>query len=462
MPISESIRKVALELERQKGENLNNPIQSLNVYQINQTNNQEQLTDKQKFDLQRKKQQEELKSLQESSSPSQTNPDQNLGVLKNLGQSLYKSAAAGAYEFGESAGFGVPGLAEASLKRFGDVDLGIQETVREYQEEDLFAKVAGGVGMGAGYLTGLPVKGTSFALGKLATFGAAKLFGKETVGSAVSKITKSAIIKGGKPLSKKAQKEVTEKFSNVLSKTMKATGLKTAKASKTFEKSFATNINARIIQLQKSGQINSAQVDAMRKMANVVANKGVPVHTLQSLAKAKFGTGMKGRFMGEFLEDAFVFSVADGAMSITQQGQRILRDEQDSINFGFGMGGVMREVAFGFAAGTAVNVGASAFKPVGKMLKSKVDFGQGVRSILGKNTYKDKSLTYLTGQLTHMAEQNKYNLRSTRLNFTKDGEKSYIDLMKFNKGNEKLTKNHLKKNLEENLEMMQRKKLSIG
>lgn len=447
MPISESIRKVALELERQKGENLNNPTQSLNVYQINQTNNQEQLTDRQKFDLQRKKQQEELKSLQESSSPSQTNPDQNLGVLKNLGQSLYKGAAAGLYEYGESFAIGVPGLAEASLKRFGDVDLGIQETVREYQEEDLFAKVAGGVGMGAGYLTGLPVKGTSLALGKLATFGAAKLFGKETVGSAVSKITKSAIIKGGKPLSKKAQKEVTEKFSNVLSKTMQSTGLKTAKASKTFEKSFATNINARIIQLQKSGQINSAQVDAMRKMANVVANKGVPVHTLQSLAKAKFGTGMKGRFMGEFLEDAFVFSVADGAMSITQQGQRILRDEQDSINFGFGMGGVMREVAFGFAAGTAVNVGASAFKPVGKMLKSKVDFGQGVRSILGKNTYKDKSLTYLTGQLTHMAEQNKYNLRSTRLNFTKDGEKNYIDLMKFNKGNEKLTKKSLEKEL---------------
>ena len=141
MPISESIRKVALELERQKGENLNNPIQSLNVYQINQTNNQEQLTDRQKFDLQRKKQQERLKSLQESSSSSQTNPDQNLGVLKNLGQSLYKGAAAGLYEYGESFAIGAPGLAEASLKRFGDVDLGIQETVREYQEEDLFAKV---------------------------------------------------------------------------------------------------------------------------------------------------------------------------------------------------------------------------------------------------------------------------------------------------------------------------------
>ena len=77
----------------------------------------------------------------------------NLNILQSVGQSLYKSGAAFGYELAESFAFGAPGLVEAGL-----YDAGIQTTVREFQEDDPFAKVAGGVGSGIGYLIGAPVK----------------------------------------------------------------------------------------------------------------------------------------------------------------------------------------------------------------------------------------------------------------------------------------------------------------
>ena len=73
--------------------------------------------------------------------------------MQSVGQSLYNSGAAFGYELAESFAFGAPGLVEAGL-----YDAGIQTTVREFQEDDPFAKVAGGVGSGIGYLIGAPVK----------------------------------------------------------------------------------------------------------------------------------------------------------------------------------------------------------------------------------------------------------------------------------------------------------------
>ena len=459
MSLTEEARQALLRLQRERQNAFNDPSGTLNAFQINQPLKEEkELSRRELFD----RRQEQFRSLREQASKPivQPEPDENLGALRNLGKTLYEAGAAGTYELAESAGFGAPGLIEAGLERFTGIDLGIQETAREFQEENTLAKIAGGVGTGAGYLVGAPVKFTSRALGGIATTIGSRVFGKQTTKSAIKSMTQAAK-KAGK-LSEKVQKELSDEVGNVLNQTVSSVGIKTGYASKAFEGSFKTNINTRIRSLLNSGQINSRQADAMRKMAQTVAGKGVPVKTLQQLATQKFGEGAKGRFMGEFLEDALVFSVADGVMSITQQGQQVLRGDKDSISY-FGsinpfdekfleVGSVAREVVFGFAGGTVINAfGVAPFKPLNKLMKSKVDFYQGVRAALGRNNYKGKSLDKLVEQATNLAEQNKFNSKSTRMNFTKDGEKSNIDLFKFGRSNERLTNKKLVERLREEL-----------
>ena len=437
MALTREAEQALLRLQRERENAFNNPSGTLNAFQINQPpKKEEELSRRELFD----RRQEQFRSLREQASKPtvQPEPDENLGALRNLGKTLYEAGAAGTYEFAESFTFGAPGLAEAGLERLTGIDLGIQETAREFQEENTLAKIAGGVGTGAGYLVGLPVKGTARVLGGLATTIGSRVFGKQTTKSAIKSMTQAAK-KAGK-LSEKVQKEISDEVGNVLNKTVSSVGIKTGYASKAFEGSFKTNINTRIRSLLNSGQINLKQADAMRKMAQTVAGKGVPVKTLQQLAKQKFGEGVKGRFMGEFLEDALVFSVADGIMSITQQGQQVLRGDKDALSFGsfnpfnenfLKLGSVSREVVSGFAGGTVINAfGVAPFKPLNKLMKSKVDFYQGVRAALGRNNYKGKSLDKLVEQATNLAEQNRFNSKSTRMNFTKDGEKSNIDLFK--------------------------------
>jgi hypothetical protein len=447
MQMSKSALERARELIRQQNSNQLNASQSLNVYGISDEKEQEkELTSRERFQKEREEERQRLQSIQESfQQPTQSIPtEQNLGILRNVGESLYKGVAAGTYEFAETYTFGALGLAEAGIK-----DVGVQKTIREYQEEDLFAKVLGEVGTGAGYLVGAPVKLTSLALGKGSTVLASKLFGKQTTGSAVKNIVNAASKQSKLP--KSVRKELSDEVSKVVTKTASSVGIKTSKASNTFATSFAKNINSRIEFLRRSGQITSAQAVAMRDMAKVVGTKGVPVQTLQTLAKSKFGEGFAGRFMGEFLEDAFVFSIADGVMSVSRQAQEVLKGESDSIKGGFNfldesfleVGSVAREMVFGFAAGTAINAAASYFKPLNKFMKSRVDFGQGIRGLLSKNNYKGKDLKYLTKKLIFHSEQNKYNNFSTKLVYTKDGVKDNIDLYKFAKGNDKLTEDRL-------------------
>ena len=460
MPMSNAALERAKQLLRQQNSNQLNPNASLNVYGISQANQnqQKELTQRELFELRKERERQSLLQLEQSlNQPREIPTEQNLGILRNVGESLYKGVAAGGYEFIESAGFSIPGLAEAGLERYADVDLGIQETARKFQEEDRFAKVMGGVGTGAGYLIGAPVKLTSAVLGKGSAAIASKLFGMQTTSAAVKNVTKAAD-KASK-LSKSMKKQLSDEVSTVVQKTASSVGIKTSTASNTFADSFARNINSRIRVLRSSGQINSAQAKAMRDMANVVGLKGVPVNTLQTLAKRRFGEGYAGRFMGEFLEDAFVFSIADGVMSVSRQSQEILRGESDSLKGGFNIfdesfleaGSVAREMLFGFAAGTAVNATAAAFKPLNKMMQSRVDFIQGVRGLLNRNAYKGKDLTYLTKQLLHYGEQNRYNNFSTKMNFTKDGAKDYIDLHKFKLANGKLSESRLEKQLRDEL-----------
>jgi len=453
MPMSKAALERARQLIKERNANQLDPIQSLNVYGISEKEKEKELTARERFEQQREEERKTITNFQSNfSEPKNIPSEQNLGILKNVGESLYKGAAAGTYEFAESFTFGVPGLIEAGIK-----DVGIQKTIRDYQEEDLFAKVLGGVGTGVGYLVGAPVKLTSKILGKGASVLASNLLGKQTTRSAVSAITKSAD-KASK-LSKSVKKELSDEVSKVVTKTASSVGIKTSTASNTFAQSFAKNINTRIQSLLKSGQINSAQAKAMREMATVVGSKGVPVNTLQTIAKAKYGQGYAGRFMSEFLEDAFVFSFADGLMSVSRQGQQVLRGESDSIKTGFNpfdesfleVGSVAREMVFGFAAGTAVNATAAFFQPLNKFMKSKVDFFQGVRGLLGKNDYKGKDLKYLTKQLIHYGEQNRYNNFSTKMIFTKNGIKDNVDLYKFAKANDKLSETRLKDLLRQEL-----------
>jgi hypothetical protein len=217
MPMSNAALERAKQLLRQQNSNQLNPNASLNVYGISQTkqDQQKELTQRELFEQRREQERQSLLQLEQSlNQPREIPTEQNLGILRNVGESLYKGVAAGGYEFIESAGFSIPGLAEAGLERYADVDLGIQETARKFQEEDRFAKVMGGVGTGAGYLVGAPVKLTSAVLGKGSAAIASKLFGMQTTSAAVKNVTKAAD-KASK-LSKSMKKQLSDEVSDVV------------------------------------------------------------------------------------------------------------------------------------------------------------------------------------------------------------------------------------------------------
>ena len=181
MPSQRAIQAL-LDLQREKLQNSEEPFALASAYNLNEPN------ESQRFQLQRQQ-------------PEQTDRDSNVSLLQAVG--------AGLYEFGETASFGAVGFAEIGAERALGREIEFQEYFRKAQEESSLAKVLGGVGTGAGYLMGAPLKLTARVLQKPATSIVSKLVGKQTIGKASKEFSEEALKAG-------IEKGVVNKYTNVL------------------------------------------------------------------------------------------------------------------------------------------------------------------------------------------------------------------------------------------------------
>ena len=385
-----------LEFGKKRDQNSQEPIQLANAYNLNEPST---LAD----------------SLSQGIQPPTPESEEQ---KKESNISLLQSVGAGLYEFGETASFGLLGLAEIGAEKALGEEINFQEYFREAQQESSIAKVLGGVGTGAGYLLGAPMKLTARVLQKPATAALSKLVGKQTIGKASKEFSEEALKSG-------IDKGVVNKFSNVLKGKTAWASTKGKQANELFAKQFNTEINKRVIRAQRTGDLTSSQVATIQKMKDKIINEGIPLQNLSQYARITYGNSKMGRFTTEALHDAFVFSVADAVMDVSFQGQELLKNP----NAKYDLGQTGYSVATGLLAGTAINVATSPFGPLGKMFKSRTDFRKGIRAYLGTNTYKSLSLDELSGEMANIAHLNKANKISTHYDFKVDGEDKTIDLL---------------------------------
>jgi len=342
--------------------------------------------------------------------------------------SLFKSVGAGLYEFGESASFGLLGLAEIGAEKALGEEIEFQEYFREAQEQSSLAAILGGVGTGAGYLLGAPMKITGKLLQKPATALIAKATKGQTIGKASAQINKAAVKSG-------IEQKVANEFSDVVvGSTISATA-KNKLANDAFRNTttgFTANINKSLNRKLAQKQITQKQYDAVTEMAEQVATRGIPLQNISQFARTKYGNTRFGRFATEALHDAFVFSVADAVMDASFQSQQMLKGDQEEFN----LGQVGYSMVTGLLAGTAINASTSFFKPLGKMLNSRKDFGQGLRAyLMTRGMYKDASVREVVNSMVDVANNNKKNLSADQLKlrtsfeYTLDGKKKTKDLL---------------------------------
>ena len=353
MPSQRAIQAL-LDLQREKLQNSEEPFALASAYNLNEPN------ESQRFQLQRQQ-------------PEQTDRDSNVSLLQAVG--------AGLYEFGESASFGAVGFAEIGAERALGREIEFQEYFRQAQEESSLAKVLGGVGTGAGYLLGAPMKLTARVLQKPATSIVSKLVGKQTIGKASKEFSEEALKAG-------IEKGVVNKYTNVLKGKTAWASTKGKDANKKFAEQFNNEINKRTARASARKELTDKQIEVVQNMKDRIINNGIPLQNLSQYARTTYGNSKFGRFATEALHDAFVFSVADAVMDVSFQGQQLVKDE----NAKFNLGQTGYAVATGFLAGTAINAATAPFGPLGKMFQSRKDFASGLRAYLGTNTYKGKDL----------------------------------------------------------------------
>ena len=399
---SERVKKALEEIRREQQQNSQNP-QFINAYNLNEKSEPiDKFANSPLFN------QEPLQPRAEEGDA--------LGLLKNAGKSLYS----GLYEFGDSALLGLPSLAEAGAERYLGFDLGAEDLAEQFREESTLAKVSGGLGTGLGYLYGAPMKLSLKAATKL---GVPQFFinrfGKQTLKSATKRASK---VQGAKGLDKKIVTDFSNKLKGESTKFLS----KSETTDKLFRQSFGKNINDYIAKGMSSGRITKDQATIIHNMKKAAMEKGVPINTLQDLARVTYGTqSTMGRILPELILDATVFAGADVMLDLSLQAKEKVKEGKDPLApTEYDWGRVGFEALYGFAAGTAMNVATAPFKPLAKMSESRKDFISGVKGYLGKNTYKNKDLTYLSKQLVRRADRNADNGFSTRL--TKDGK--YINL----------------------------------
>ena len=366
------------------------------------------------------------------------------------GSSLLDIVYAGSYEWVEGAGFGLPGLLESALLPEEYEEYGPQAIARQVQEENKLARIAGGVGRGIGYITGLPVKLTGRLLRAPMTRIASGLLGKQTLGQATRRAINVKDVKG-------LDKTVVNEFSNILNKTAGGAVTKALKADDVFKTRFNSEINQLIDRGIRSGTLNKAQSTVIRNMADSVVSKGIPVQNLNQLARVRFGDNAVGRFASEALHDAFMFSIADGIMESVLMGQEYLQKTKGTLASPswegyakeYDTGRMWHAMGTGFLMGTGVNLATAPFRPLGKMTKSRKDFRDGIRAFLNTDRYKGKDLAYLSKQMVNLARTNKLNGKETKISWSVKGEKNYIDLQNMGMGNRALTERNVERRLRE-------------
>ena len=369
--------------------------------------------------------------------------------------SLFQSVGAGLYEFGESASFGLLGLAEIGAEKALGEEIEFQEYFREAQEQSSLAAILGGVGTGAGYLLGAPMKVTAKLLQKPATALIAKATKGQTIGKASAQINKAAVKSG-------IEQKVANEFSDVVvGSTISATA-KNKLANEAFQSStsgFMANINKSVARKLSNKTITQQQADAITEMAEQVATRGVPLQNISQFARTKYGNTRFGRFATEALHDAFVFSVADAVMDASFQSQQMLKGDQEEFN----LGQVGYSMATGLLAGTAINASTSFFKPLGKMLKSRKDFGQGLRAyLMSRSMYKDASVGEVVNSMVDVAKNNKKNTFSTSFKYTVDGKTKTKDLLLSEKLSRKANVNRITSELIDELGEKEAKTKSLN
>jgi hypothetical protein len=402
---SEAVKKALERIRREKQQNSETP-QFINAYNLDAQN---ETIDK--F----------ANSPLFTQEPLQPRPQTSdaVGLLKSAGKSLYT----GVYGFAESGLLGLPSLAEAAIDRYTGVDIGAEDLAEQFREESSVAQVVGGIGTGAGYLAGLPVKGSLKLAQKIGIPSAIiRGFSKQSL-SRADKITKGIAKKGG------LDKKVVNDFSQKLKGETRKFISKGDRTDDLFNASFSKNINDYIAKGMSSGRLTKDQASVIHNMKKAVTEKGIPIGTLQDLSRVKYGAdSFMGRLVPELLLDASVFVVADGVIDAISQGKEALKGEREDYDWER----TFTQMGYGFVAGTTINLATAPFKPLAKMSLSRKDFADGVRGYLGMNTYKGKDLTYLSKQLSYIADHNKANGKSTRL--SKDGK--YINFAK--EGNKEL------------------------
>ena len=402
MPTQRAIDAL-LEHRKKRDQDSQQPFQLANAYNLNESDS---LVDSLSKGIQ-----------VQSEKPEQEQKDSNINLLQSVG--------AGLYEFGETASFGLLGLAEIGAEKALGEEINFQEYFRDAQEGSSVARILGQVGTGAGYLLGAPMKLTARVLQKPATAVVSKLVGKQTIGKASKELSEEALKSG-------IDKGVVNKFSNVLKGKTAWASTKGKQANELFAKQFNNEINKRIIRAERTGQLTSSQITVIQNMKNKIINEGIPLQNLSQYARITYGNSKMGRFATEALHDAFVFSVADAIMDVSFQGQQLLKNPDAKYD----LGQTGYSIATGFLAGTAINVATSPFGPLGKMFKSRTDFRKGIKSYLGTNTYKKLSLDELSGEMANIANLNKANRLSTHYDFKIDGESKTIDLLENFKTNQ--------------------------
>ena len=336
--------------------------------------------------------------------------------------SLLQAVGAGLYEFGESASFGLLGFAEIGAEKALGEELDFQESIRKYQEDSSLAAVLGGVGTGAGFLLGAPLKLTGRLLQKPATALIAKATKGQTIGRATADIKKAAVKSG-------IESKLTNEFGNVVAGSTISASAKNKLANEAFTDTttgFFANLSKSANRKLARKEITKAQHDAVLRMGEEVASRGVPLQNISQFARTKYGNTRFGRFATEALHDAFVFSVSDAVMDASFQSQQMLKGEQEEFN----LGQVGYSVATGFLAGTAINAATAPFKPLGKMLKSRTDFRQGLRAYLtSRKMYENQPLENIVNSMVGVANNNRKNAFSTGFDYTIDGKKKTKDLL---------------------------------
>jgi hypothetical protein len=337
--------------------------------------------------------------------------------------SLLQAVGAGLYEFSESASFGLLGLAEIGAEKALGEEIDFQESMRKYQEDSSLAAILGGVGTGAGFLLGAPLKLTGRLLQKPATALIAKATKGQTIGRATADIKKAAVKSG-------IESKLANEFGNVVAGSTISASAKNKLANEAFTNTttgFFANLSKSANRKLARKEITQSQYDAVLEMGEQVASRGVPLQNISQFARTKYGNTRFGRFATEALHDAFVFSVSDAVMDASFQSQQMLKGEQEEFN----LGQVGYSVATGFLAGTAINAATAPFKPLGKMLKSRTDFAQGLRTYLtSRKMYENEPLENIVNSMVGIASNNRKNAFSTSFDYKNlDGVKKSQDLL---------------------------------